>query len=120
VWPTKWYYNNAFASGLATLYLFPIPTSTTLTGAMYYPAPLTQFATFTETLVLPPGYQRMMIKDLAVEIAPAFNVQPSPLLMRQAMDARGVVKRGNVQMRDLSFDAGVLLGHGGDYSILEG
>lgn len=120
--PTSYYYNPTYSSGLATLYLFPIPTSSDLEGALYARAEIGEFSAVTDTVSLPPGYERMIVKELALELAPSYNRQPSPLLLKQAADARNAVERANVRMTDLDVDSGALVQsrEGVGYSILKG
>lgn len=113
--PTRWWLNPTFgASGYATLYLWPIPTVSTLTGVLYSPQPVSELATLDTTISLPPGYRRLLVKALALEVAPSYDRQPSPLLIDQAADAWRVVKRANVRPSEMCFgDAGVLFGGAG-------
>ncbi len=67
--PTCWYFDYAFP--LANLSLWPVPTSSTLQGVIYAPTAVTQFTSTATTISLPPGYWRMLVKNLAAEMAPA-------------------------------------------------
>lgn len=108
--PTSYYYDPTFgANGRATLYLWPIPTSSTLEGVMYAPTAITELATLDTTLSLPPGYRNFMTHALAEEIAPEFGRQVSASLSRAAAHTKGIVMRANVRMADLSMDAGALV-----------
>lgn len=113
--PTHWYYNPTYPFG--TLTFWPVPTGDTLQAAIYAPQQVTAFSGLDDTVSLPPGYERMIVKNLAVEICPAFERQPSPLLMQQAMQSMGAVKKVNRRIADLSFDGGSLVGHPGRYNI---
>lgn len=109
VFPQAWYYNPTYPTG--TLTLWPVPTSATLQGALYAPAAVAQFAALTTSVSLPPGYERMLVKNLALELLPSYSRQPDPVLVAQAREAKETVKRVNRRPMDLSFDAGAL-GHG--------
>lgn len=113
--PRSWYYNPTFPSGLISFW--PAPTSTTLQGVLYAPAAIAQFSALTTSISLPPGYARMIVKNLALELLPSYGRQPSPALVEQAMEARLVVRRANKRLEDLSFEAGTLAGGGGGWSI---
>jgi hypothetical protein len=54
-------------------------------------------------LVFPPGYQRYIENQLAIEMAPDFGVTPSPMLMGMAANQKRLIKRTNhrVPMLDL-------------------
>lgn len=121
-YPTAYYYNPTYSSGLATLELYPIPTSSDLEGALYARAHVSQFAALTTTVSLPPGYERMIVKELAIELAPSYNRQPSPLLLQQASQARNAVERANVRLLDMRLDSGAIVQSQGGvgYSILRG
>jgi hypothetical protein len=117
--PSAWYYNPTFPLG--TLNLWPIPTSTTLLGALYAPQAVATFSALSTSVALPPGYERMIVKNLALEMAPGFiGLQVNPLLAKQAQDAVAVVKRVNRRLVDMSFPADALIGGGGSWSIYTG
>lgn len=107
-YPTHWYYNPVYAT--ATLDLWPVPTSSTLQGVIYAPTAITQFAGLTTSISLPPGYQRMLVKNLALEMAPSYGVQVSSILLHQARDSKAKVKQANVRLRDLDFEAAARIG----------
>lgn len=118
VLPQAWYYDTAYPLGI--LYFYPVPTSTTLLGFIYAPRAVSTFAAISTAVSLPPGYERLIVKGLAVELAPSYEKQLDPNLIRQAMDAKAVVKASNYKSSDLSFDAGALIGHGGGWDIRQG
>lgn len=117
VYPSKWYYNPTYPNG--TLNLWPVPTSATLQGALYAWAVLGTFASLSTSVSLPPAYERMIVKNLAIELAPSYERSPNPLLIEQARDSKAAVKRSNSRLQDLSFDRGSLIQGGGPggYSI---
>ena len=108
VYPTTFYYNPTYGStGFGTLTLWMIPTSTTLQGVIYAPTPVTQLA-LSDTISLPPGWQRMLRENLALELCPDFNVTPSSTMIQVAMESKANVKRSNERFSDLSVDAALL------------
>lgn len=115
VLPTSYYYNPTYPSG--TLTFWPVPTSSTLQGVIYASTAVTQFAGLTTTVSLPPGYERMIVKNLAVELAPSYPPLKVPdLLMRQAMESKATVKRANIRPADLHSDLSALIqGSSGRY-----
>ena len=119
-YPTHYYYNPTFSSGLATLTLWPTPTATTLTGALYAPTPLAELAALSTAFSLPPGYERMIVKNLALELVPSYGKVADPVLVRQAMDSMAVVKRANFRLADLSFGSDVPGMRGGYYDVQTG
>ena len=99
--PTSAYYNLQYPT--ATIFLWPNPTSSTLTGVLYAATVISTFAALSTTVSLPPGYERMIVKNLAVELAPMFGKQPSEYLQRQAQDSLAVVLRANTRLRTMRF-----------------
>lgn len=113
--PQAWYYNPTFPLG--TLTFWPVPTASGLQGAIYAPTAVPEFAALTTTVSLPPGYRRMIVKNLALELAPSYaKTQVNPLLVKQAGEAIASVKRANTQLMDLSFDPGSLIQGTGRFS----
>jgi hypothetical protein len=47
-----------------------------------------QFADNTTPLTLPAAYVRALVLSLAIELAPQYDVAPTPTLMKQALEAR--------------------------------
>lgn len=113
VYPLAWYYNPTVATG--TLILWPTPTSSTLQGAIYVPTAVAQFASLAATITLPNGYQRAIVKNLAVDLAPSFSRQVDPELKAQARESKADIKRANKRDADLSFEAGALVNNGGGH-----
>lgn len=113
--PSHWYYSPTYPYG--TLQLWPVPTGSDLQCALYTKLPLVALETLDQLVILPPGYQRFIVKNLAVELCPSFEKQPSALLVQQAGEARGRVKRRNRRVADLSFEGAALIGQPGRYNI---
>jgi hypothetical protein len=105
--PTSYYWNATFPLG--TMILWPVPTLSTLQGVLYAPEQVSEFASLNDTISLPPGYRRMLVKNLAMEMAPSYNRPPSQELKEQAMESKAVVKRANVSLMDMQMDAGALI-----------
>lgn len=51
--------------------------------------------TLATTISLPPGYERAIVDNLSVDIAPSFGRQVDPVLMKSANDAKANLKRAN-------------------------
>lgn len=114
--PSNWFYNPTFPTG--TLTLWPTPTNSGLQGALYAPQQVAEFASLDEVISLPPGYRRMLVKNLARDLAPSFDRQIHPQLSEQAIESKATVKRNNYRLSDLSFDPAVT--GGGAYNIVTG
>lgn len=108
VYPTCFYYNPTYGStGFGTLTLWMIPTSASLQGVIYGPTPVSQLG-LNDTISLPPGYQRFLRENLALELCPDFNVQPSPVMMQMAAESKANIKRANERFSDMSVDAALI------------
>jgi hypothetical protein len=114
--PTSWYYDYAYP--LANLSLWPVPTSATLQGVIYAATAVPEFTALTQSVALPPGYRRMLVKNLAVEMAPTYDRADSQdsqmtggprLLAQQAKEAKDSVKRANKRLLDMSIDGAALV-----------
>lgn len=117
-YPTNWYYNPTFTGvGLATLTLYPIPTSATLEGVIYAPTALTQVASLDTTLVLQPGYRYFLQEALAEFCAIEWGVSPPSDLKENVRNGKGNIKRANTRLRELPTFEGALFGRGRPYNI---
>lgn len=115
--PVRVYYNPTYANAFGSLYLWPVPTSTTLQGVMYAPANIASPGSTADTLLLPAGYLRTLRDNLAVELFPEWreNVQIDPALVNIAQTSLDWLKTTNVRPSDLRFDP--LLVGGGWYDF---
>lgn len=107
LWPVACWLNPTHGSsdaGLATLELWPVPTSSDLTGVAYVPTPLSELATLTTDFYAPPGYRRLYETALAVELADAFNRKVTDTMLLRASQAVAAVKRVNQRLVELSID----------------
>jgi hypothetical protein len=102
------FYNPTYAN--ATLTLWPVPTSSTLSGVIYHSTAVTSFATTSTSVSLPPGYEEALVTNLALLLCPQFERQPSPVLVQAARESMATLKRVNSRLSDLSFEAGALIG----------
>lgn len=118
--PSRAYYRPDFPTG--TLIPWPISTGSSLLWAVYYAVPIDEYTAVTTTVSLPPGFKRMMVSNLALELLPAYSREAHPILMKAADQSKGVVKRSNERARLLQFPAESLIGSGSGapWSILTG
>lgn len=77
-----------------TLSVYPVP-SKTLEFHFISVQPLANPTTLNTELLFPPGYLRAFRYNLALELAPEFNVNPSPDVRRIAMYSKRDLKRIN-------------------------
>ena len=85
------YYEELMPNGV--IYPWPIPTTNTL--YMSTRVPLTQFASLSETVSLPPGYTRALSLCLRVELLDDYNRPLSAVLARQAVMAKRSLMKAN-------------------------
>lgn len=103
--PDLLYYDGAFAAGLATIYLYPEPSS----GLTLYISSWKQLQTFaaiSTTVVLPPGYQRAIESNFSVEIAGGFLEVPASVT-KIARESKSAIKSINSQDCFMKLDAGI-------------
>lgn len=106
-YPSAAYYNPTYPYG--TITLWPIPTSATLQGVIYYKASLASIATVDTTISFPPGYEELLTTHLAIEIAPEYQAIIHPALAERAQKIMEVVKRANVRIMDMAFSADAII-----------
>lgn len=122
VYPQSWYYNPTIPLGL--LYPWPIPSSSSLLGVIYTGINMSEM-TLVTSLVLPPGYRRMLRDGIAIELAPEFHVSDPAILgplTASYREAKSHIKSSNARLYDLvQPDACALFGMGrSHYNIITG
>ena len=107
--PLAIYYNYGLTSaGLGTISTWPVQT-TAPTLVLYTPdAVLTTFATATTAYQVPPGYERALTYNLAIELAPEWGRQVGQEIVAIAVDAKADIKRANVREELLGIDEAIL------------
>lgn len=96
-----------YAYPLMNISLWPIPT-VTLPIILYSWKALTSFATVNDTVSLPPGYQRALIYNLAVELAAEFGRDVKPTILALAVEAKANIKRLNIKANLMKSDPAIL------------
>lgn len=113
-YPTFGWWNPTYSAQQATLSLWLVPTNSGLTGKLYWPSQVTNFGSLDSTIALPPGYNRFIRDNVALELWPEYreNVPPDTTLVQTARESKENIKRKNVTMMDLGYPA-ELLPHAG-------
>lgn len=104
-YPTKLYYETT--SPLATIRLWPVP-SAAYNLVLYSRKPLASATSLSATIALPPGYERAIKYNLAIEISPEYGKTPAQEVVAIAMESKANIKRQNTKPMYLECDAGVM------------
>lgn len=108
---TGFYYETTWPAG--TLY-YSGAVGETLVAVSY--KPLATFTSLTETVNLPPGYYRAIKYNLALELAPEYQVDPQPDVRMIATEAMKLLKTRNIRLPTSRVDA-ALLSNYSNYNI---
>ena len=79
---------------LAAIYIYPISSSGTVT--ILSRVAITAFTALTDTVELPPGYERMLRYALAVELMPEYGIA-NPQVFQMYIDSKADIKRTNTR-----------------------
>ncbi len=106
--PRYLFYNQAYSSGLGTIYLYPEP-SASLTLYINSWKQLQSFSAISDTVTLPPGYRRFIEYNFAIEVAGGF-MPVSAEVIKVAKESKAAIAGVNLPEGLLRIDAGVLGG----------
>lgn len=90
-----------------TLHCYPEPNASSSLIILTRVA-LTSFA-LTDTISLPPGWEDAMAFNLAVALAPEYNTEPSPTVVRKAGETKAAIKRANSRPVMLSQELSLMM-----------
>jgi hypothetical protein len=111
--PTKLYIEHT--SPLLKLYFWPVPSAANK-AVLYSSKPLTSFANLNDTITLPPGYQKALKYNLAIDLGPEYGRTPSAEIVNGAVESKENIKRRNIKPVFMECDSAVLsCGSGFDY-----
>lgn len=106
-------YDNAYPNGL--IKLWP-QASTTLTLTLQSEKLITSFAALTSTFDMPPGWSHALKLNLAVNLYSDYDIPANPLVVKNAEEAKGNLKRQTMKAHPITYSGG----GGRRYSILTG
>lgn len=106
--PMVLFYDREFPT--ATVYLYPAPTPAGITIRLDTYQQIQSFTNATDLINLPPGYARMLINNLAIELAPDYGAEVRPALEKAARESKAAVKRNNRQDVVALYDGALLYG----------
>lgn len=117
-YPSYLYYDPQYTSARGVINLWPEPQAG-LRLVISSWKQLQTFAAISTTLALPPGYERAIIYNLAIELAGGM-IEPSPSVVKIARESKGAIKRVNVPDMSMTLNPALAgVGRGGA-SILTG
>ena len=91
-WPDRMNYTPTMPNG--TVYVYPVPNATRTLYLMTRVV-LTSFSATTDTVSLPPGWERAMAYNLAIEMAPEYQTEPTPTTVVLAKASKAQIKQAN-------------------------
>jgi hypothetical protein len=116
-WPTVVYYDAGFsATSTGTLHFWPVP-SAVYTVFLDSWKQLSTVAHLSTNVLLPPGYQRAIESNFAIECSPGF-IDPPAALVKIARESKAAIQSINLPESIMSLDAGVVRRHFGN--VLDG
>lgn len=93
-WPTHALYRPAMPNG--TLLVYPEPNATR-TMKLVTRVVAGPFAAVTTTVTLPPGWEAAIDFNLAIELAPEYEIEPSAAVVKRAKETLGGIKLANAK-----------------------
>lgn len=118
---TSQYPTHLFADGgypSQTIRLWPIPTAANKL-VLWSDKVLTAISTLDTSLSFPPGYERAMVYNGALELAPEYGRAVSDLVVAIAQDSKAAIKRANMRPVMMTPDA-IPAGGGSRFNIYTG
>lgn len=91
--PTSVYYNPTYPLG--RLHVYPVASDTTATLVLYLPEPVATLATLNTVVSLPPGYEKALRYNLALELCPEYGRPVDPVVQTMATSSLAALKRAN-------------------------
>lgn len=88
------YYEPTLATG--TLQLWPVPNTAYSLHIVTWTT-LAELSTLGTTITLPQGYERALAYNLAMEIAPEYQLPVPPTVMSIAIESKANIKRANIR-----------------------
>ena len=104
--PTKLYYNPTFPLG--TIYLWPVPSDSSVDLALYIPVPLTAGLSLNSNLVLAPSYEEAVRYNLAIRLAPIFGRPVDATVGMLSTESKATLKRSNQRADEMRVDEAIV------------
>jgi hypothetical protein len=110
-YPYYLYYEPEVTNG--KIYLFPEPDDATMDLVIYVWNPLNAIASSGDDVTFPPGYQRALIYNLAVELSAEYGRIPPQIIIDKAEEARDAIAFVNIPSANV-YTEKAALGSGND------
>jgi len=91
-------YDNSYPTD--NIRLYPVPAAA-YTLFILSEKPLSGFATLDTTVSMPAGWERALVYNLALELAPEYKQQPDPSIVKIAADSLGLARRATLRARPM-------------------
>jgi hypothetical protein len=91
-------YSNDYPLGIMRLYPRDNPAYTLF---VLTEKPVTQFATLDTQMILPDGWERALVYNLAIELAPEYSQKPDASIFKIAKDSLGAIRTKVAQVRSM-------------------
>jgi hypothetical protein len=115
-WPSRANYKASMPKG--TLVVWPVPNATR-TMKLLTQVPLSALA-LSDTLSVPPGWEDALASNLALAMAPEFELEPSALVVKMARESKANIKRVNMRPLRYYSEVAQLVGSKTSGNILSG
>jgi hypothetical protein len=102
--PLSFFWDKTYPT--ANMYLYPVPSGN-ITLKLNVWRPLQSFTSLTTDLSLPPGYQRMIEYNGAVELAPEYGKEVSASVLANARQSKAAIKSVNTPALVSQLDPGL-------------
>lgn len=103
--PSWIFYNPAFPLG--ELFPWPVPQAAIYQVHVLVKHLLTEFASITASIVLPPQFYEALHTNLAIILRDAYDLPPKPVLIGRAKKTLSVIRNSNTAIPRLRMPAGV-------------
>jgi hypothetical protein len=98
--PQAVYFDGAYPFQGVTFY--PVPSAAE--HAVFYSLKPFSVLALGDSISYPPGYEKAIRYNLAIDLAPEYGSQVDPIILQQAMDSKAEIKRKNLQTPVLKMD----------------
>src|SRR6185312_6368283 len=102
--PASCWYNSGYPDGVLHFWPYPYGGMTAKVNCRRVLRPAAM--TLDSVLSFPPGYERMFVDQLGLDICPSFGIQPSQALAMSAREAKANMKRINYVPLEAEVDIG--------------